>query len=258
MALATASLRASQRAAAVRCRLPGRSLVRPIAAPPPPLVVRLLPAASRPLRRWCSGGPGGREDDAERKWLDVVDKTGSDVVDLLISPLRHGVYNMFLLPLNIAYPGAWDAAAFKKGAPCAFRHVVERLDDARTIAVELRHAVSAELLQELQKRAEAQAKDAQFATAAFSRVVDVRVHAIFTVRVSTDDNGTEAVWVTALLDALEEYRATTDLEGDAAGWRVRRLHKWKFKRILPEENEGAYGDWVVVDMNNWRWTPRKD
>merc|ERR1712137_241638 len=99
------------------------------------------------------------------------------------------------------------------------------------------------------------------------------LHSIFTVSVKSDDDGDSAIWITALLNALEQYvprdgtivNEDTVIDGvtvkkkgtPAVGWHVRRLHKWTFKRMLAEEGQGAHGEWVVENMNRWRWHPPK-
>merc|ERR1719343_217421 len=97
----------------------------------PTAIARRLSAAAtlrcRPLvvvpPRWCSSQSGQRPSPQL-----VTERSISDVVDLLILPLRHTIYSVNLWTLSLVFPGAWKSVDFFEGAPQAFRHIAANLD----------------------------------------------------------------------------------------------------------------------------------
>mmetsp|Transcript_73690 Transcript_73690/g.216251 ORF Transcript_73690/g.216251 Transcript_73690/m.216251 type:complete len:246 (-) Transcript_73690:13-750(-) len=186
--------------------------------------------------------------------IRVVERSLSDFIDVVILPLRHTVYAVNLWSLRFAFPGSWNASEFHAGAPQAFRHVTEHLED-RDVRP-LNGVVSDELINDLRTEATTAAESGHDPRANFQAVVDARLMGIFTVRVRTDEMGDAAVFVTGLLAAVEEYAPSTASSANAGRpWHVRRIHKWTFKRQLPSEDGEEPGDWQVVAMNKRRWQP---
>merc|ERR1719506_2305285 len=57
-----------------------------------------------------------------------VERTFSDIIDVIILPLRHTIYTINLWALRFAFPGSWDADEFWTGAPQAFRLVTQHME----------------------------------------------------------------------------------------------------------------------------------
>ncbi|CAE7939914.1 unnamed protein product [Symbiodinium necroappetens] len=75
---------------------------------------------------------------------------------------------------------------------------------------------------------------------------------IFHAMVQAEELGGEAVSVTPLLRVTEKYTLQKD---PSVWWEVRRLHKWTFKRHLPDEDGNEASDWHIVSMDKRRWRP---
>lgn len=204
-----------------------------------------LTAASRaPLAVRCCASRGGRP-------VRVTERSFSDLADLALLPLRHTIYSVNLWVLRLVFPGSWSADDFHTGAPQAFRHVTEHLEDRD--ARPLNGVVSDELIRELQQEVSAAVQGEREQQVIFKAVLDARLLGVFTVSARTDEHGAAAVFVTGLLGAVEEYASASS--GTGVPWHVQRLHKWTFKRALPDEDGGEAGDWQVVAMSKRRWRP---
>jgi len=182
--------------------------------------------------------------------VTVTERRVSELIDVLILPLRHTVYSVNLWVLKMVYPGSWNHAEFNEGVVQAFRHVTLHMDDRDSMRL-LSGLVADNLIENLQEgRAGASDK------AVFQSVVSVKMMGIFTASARVDEMGSAAVWVTALLNATEEYNLKKDYEAEGSKCHVRRIHKWTLKRTLPENpQEQELGDWHVVAINKQRWSP---
>mmetsp|Transcript_36577 Transcript_36577/g.73758 ORF Transcript_36577/g.73758 Transcript_36577/m.73758 type:complete len:244 (-) Transcript_36577:133-864(-) len=185
----------------------------------------------------------------------VVERNLSDFIDVVILPLRHTVYSVNLWTLRFVFPGCWNFREFHSGAPQAFRHITEHMEDRDLRPLD--GTVSDDLIQELRAEAVAAEESGSETKAAFQAVVDARLMGIFTVSARSDDAGDAAVFVTGLLKVVEEYAPVAESDaGPIRPWHVHRIHKWTFKRQLPSEDSGGEpGDWQVVAMNKRRWRP---
>jgi len=185
----------------------------------------------------------------------VVERSFSDVIDLVILPLRHTVYSVNLWVLRFTFPGCWNFQEFYAGSSQAFRQITEHLQERDTRSLD--GLVADSLLHELRAEATAAEDGGAERSATFKAVLDARLLGVFTVSARSDEMGDAAVFVTGLIAAVEEYVPVA--KGDAPPgqpWHVRRIHKWTFKRQLPSEDSGGQpGDWQVVSMNKRRWQP---
>jgi len=197
------------------------------------------PASLRGVARFSSNAPGGDEPD-ER----IYEYALSDLVDVILLPFRHVLFSINLCALRFAFPGAWIAKEFWRGAPQAFRVVTPELDLPTRDARPLEGLVSSDLLRKLQQDSRSQRANRKIE---FKAVLDARVMGVYRVSARPDDNRHPLLLVTVLISALEEYTS------GAKRLHIRRLHKWTFQRHLPAEEDEPLGDWQVASMNKRRY-----
>lgn len=176
--------------------------------------------------------------------IHVVEKGLRETLDLLTLPARHVLRSMNLQTLNLVFDSQpWNQHEFPRGTAEAFRCVLEHVGDQDFNS--LSGLVSDPLLEEL-RHDEIDAGESK------RRVIDVCPFGILTAQLELDENVHLAIWVTQLMSAVEEYDSPNCRD---TFWRVERLHRWTFKRVLLSGMGEENGPWQVVSMNHRRWRP---
>eukprot|EP00929_Paragymnodinium_shiwhaense_P107300 TRINITY_DN73395_c0_g1_i1.p1 TRINITY_DN73395_c0_g1~~TRINITY_DN73395_c0_g1_i1.p1 ORF type:complete len:273 (+),score=68.53 TRINITY_DN73395_c0_g1_i1:89-907(+) len=207
------------------------------------------------------------------KW---VQRTASEHIGLLLLPVRHAFHTGKLWVLRQVYPSVYASEDFGEGATQAFRFVQEGMGDLRDVR-EIRELVSDDLIERL--REEAKKAEKRDDDAVFKSVLDAEFLGLWNATATVDDNGEASIFVTAVISACEEYTSVASSSGDADEdvaekkkedntenakdgdadkvtelvWHVSRIHKWTFKRHLPDEPAQELGDWCVVGVDKRRW-----
>mmetsp|Transcript_33629 Transcript_33629/g.77624 ORF Transcript_33629/g.77624 Transcript_33629/m.77624 type:complete len:217 (-) Transcript_33629:101-751(-) len=199
------------------------------------LRLRRLPRCAPLLRvRYCSDQPQPK----------VLQRNLASSLDLLTITVRTLISSIKLRALEVVYPNTWNARDFREGAAEAFKLVNSLLDEGDFVA--LRQLLAEDLVEDLRKNHKHLTEGLDY------ELQEVFQLGIFHSMAKADENGLEAVWVTPLLRVTEKYALQKDA---SVWWEVRRLHKWTFKRILPDEDGSEASDWHIVKMDRRRWRP---
>eukprot|EP00439_Symbiodinium_sp_Y106_P026164 s4122_g3.t1 len=148
------------------------------------------------------------------------------------------------LNFAVVYPGTWCARDFRAGASEAYKQVNCLLDQGDFVS--LRRVMADGLVEELRQSHGKLSKGLDY------ELREVFQLGIFHAMVQAEELGGEAVSVTPLLRVTEKYTLQKD---PTVWWEVRRLHKWTFKRHLPDEDGNEASDWHIVSMDKRRWRP---
>ncbi|CAE7195491.1 unnamed protein product [Symbiodinium natans] len=167
--------------------------------------------------------------------------------DMKTINVRHVISSVKLRTMEVVYPNNWCARDFRAGAAEAYKQVNCLLDQGDFVS--LRRVMADDLVEDLRKT------HAQLSKGLDYELKEVFQLGIFHAMVKAEEFGTESVCVTPLLRVTEKYTLQKD---PSVWWEVRRLHKWTFKRHLPDEHGNEASDWHIVAMDKRRWRMIRD